>query len=65
MNRDLSQTIRWWLTMMIIGIFSGIYIGASSVRTIQKDEIALNQRVALNCLEVIIGKRPKGKICQN
>jgi uncharacterized protein YneF (UPF0154 family) len=65
MNQELAKTIRIWLTLLVLGIFSGIYVGATSVRRVQKDEIAHNQRVALNCLEVIIGKRPKGKVCQN
>ena len=64
MNQEIAKTLRLWLTLMVLCIFSGIYVGATSVRNIQKDEMAYNQRVSLNCLEVIIGKRPKGRVCQ-
>jgi ferritin-like metal-binding protein YciE len=48
----------------MIGFFSGIYIGSSTMSEKHKEESLHQQRVVSNCLEVIIGKRPKGKVCQ-
>lgn len=64
MNKDITRTVRQFLFFTIIAFFVGIHIGAKSAREQHRAESIHREKVAMNCLEVLIGRRPKGKLCQ-
>jgi hypothetical protein len=59
-----SHSLKLSLILFFTGVSFGLYLGATKMNEIHKEEKTHNQRVISNCLEVIIGKREGSNICQ-
>lgn len=65
MSKELNSRIRRFLLYVVSAFFIGIYIGATTIKERNHQEMMKYQTVARNCLETIIGIRPGEKICPN
>ena len=63
MNCELTRNVKQKLFFVALAFFFGIYIGTSTVKKQYAEERNRSAQITRNCVEVIIGKRPKKKLC--
>jgi hypothetical protein len=64
MSREYHSKLSAILFWVILAFFSGIFIGSKTMTAKYEKQTKILERNAYNCLEVIIGKRNKKKLCE-